>query len=79
MFANILPKYPETMFLGPCRFFRRADVCNIVVDYPLLGFLTLGLAFKAPRGGSLGHMTPPTYCCSSDISSVKQELGVTRN
>ena len=28
MFADVLPRYPETMFPGPCRFFRRTDVCN---------------------------------------------------
>ena len=31
---------------------------NGIVDCPLLGFLTLGLVSGAPRGGSLGCMTP---------------------
>ena len=44
------------------------------VDFPLLGFLTLGLVFGAPKGGSLGHMTPPTYFYFGDISSSYEAL-----
>ena len=32
MFVDVLSRYPETMFPGPCRFFRRADVCNTGSD-----------------------------------------------
>ena len=28
IFADVLPRYPETMFPGPCRFPRCADICN---------------------------------------------------
>ena len=28
MFADVLPIYSETMSSGPCRDFRRDDVCN---------------------------------------------------
>ena len=33
IFADVLPRYPETMFPGPCRFFHRADVCNTGLYY----------------------------------------------
>ena len=41
---------------------------NGIVDFPLLGFLTLGLVSRAPRGWSLGHMTPHLFPCTGDPS-----------
>ena len=35
---------------------------NGTVDYTLLGFLTPRLVSKAPRGWSIGHMTPCLVC-----------------
>ena len=32
MFADVLPRYLETMFPGPYRFFRRTDVCNTAIN-----------------------------------------------
>jgi len=35
---------------------------NGTADFPLLGFLTLGLVSRALKGWTLGHMTPHLVC-----------------
>ena len=42
---------------------------NGIVDCPLMGFLTLGFVTEAPRGRSLGHMTPCLFSTPATVSS----------
>ena len=44
---------------------------NGIVQCTLFGFLTLRLVFRAPRGRSLGHMTP--YLISTQVTAFHSE------